>query len=415
VAIFKSSIACLVILSALTTNCKKKEKSETEEDESSMTIQPSVLRLEVEESADLVKTWKVSNLAEEQVFTNDVTILSLKYPIGSISLGYDEEEGGTGSGENAFPVYECAGTSNDECLVDLASTALEDLLEDAPALAAPEGTYNKLTVSPCYVGGDASDMQVKMTAEATISGVKYYTSVDEGLSLTGPAEEITFSDVSGCGNVYYLLEQLVIGDGEYKTEPVATEDEEEVEEEEPILTDTIPVKLYFDIANAAVASGGTSNAGASAPSGTCYGPSSQTPYICINFPSIAGTVDSETPSVKRFLISESGTSGTFSPTIFGFYFGSKDVPFGAYQRNYASGENYVGSIPQSLMGPTFKRFTYNDDGSFNIDTYSSWLKIDDFKLEAHTGTVVLNNADNPSANPDSILNGTFTYSAELME
>ena len=409
--VFKSKLLFLVVMIAVGFGCAKKEEEKDE-----MKVETSILRLDVDETASLAKTWIRQDLVDQEILTTDVKILSLKIPIGKIGLGYGDGTEGTAAGSNSFPVYECPGDTNDECLLDLTTTALENLLKDAPALVAPEGTYNKLDISPCVGDAKAESIVVKMKAEATIDGKKYYSNVKDGLSLTGPAEEIEYTNVFGCSSGFYLVDQLVIGDGEYKSEPVVSDDEdEEVEEPVTISTDTIPVKLYFDIASAAYASGGTSNTGAVKPSGNCYGKSMQTPYLCINFPSIAGTVDDKKPSVKRFLVSESGTSGTFSPTIFGFYFGSKDTPFGAYQRLYFSGENYTGGIPQHLMGSMFKRFVLNADKSVKLDTYMSWLKMDKFQFKDHTGTVVLDVANDPASNPDSILNGTFEYSATLMK
>lgn len=350
---------------------------------------------------------------DTEIVTNDVTITSLKYPIGSIAMSdADRTAATTASGNKSFKVYQCSGATPDDCLVELAQgSALANLLADAPNLAATEGDFTQINISPCVSEGQSANFKLTATAIIDEGGgpITYYTKPVVGLSTTGPAEEITIPSGITCGGLNsWLLNDLVIKSGGF-----ATKDPETSTESEKISTKTIPLQLYFDIANAATASGGTSNVMAGKPGDGCLGANSQDPYICLNFPDVVGTVDETTPTVKRFLIQDTGGTPKFQNMVFGMYFGADTtVPFGIYSRPFFNNENRP--TTETLIGSCFSPFVKNADGTVKIDTLSNWLKIDNFTLATHTGSMVLDKSGDPAANPSSQLNGTVPYSATLL-
>ncbi len=367
------------------------------------------------------------NLMDTEIVTNNVTISSLKFPISRISISDQSRvSNSTASGNHSFDVYECSGATPDNCLVDLTGDALTNLLKNATPLKASEGTFSSIRIDACNSSNQSPTLKLTATAElktnpTDTTTTTYYTNAVNGLSATGPAEEVTIPTFCG-GASFFLLKDLVIGSGKFTTAipstsasagastsptPAATPTPA------PILTDTIPLQLYFDIANVATASGGTSNSGAGKPSNGCFGVDSQHPYICLNFPDVVATVDTTVPTVKRFLVQDTGTSPIFQPMIFGLYFGSDTtVPFGMYSRPYYDGGNRP--TTETLIGAAFSPFSKNADETINITTITNWMTIEGFKLATHTGNVVLDKKDDPAANPTSKLNGTEPYSATLL-
>lgn len=363
--------------------CDKKD------DGASVILKTELLRIEASNYAALTqKGTGLTGIGASK--TTDVSIKSLKYPIGSISLSGEPPAGQTSSasGDNAMSVYECSGTSNDACLVELTGSALTNLLAEAPTIKARVGTYSQINIGPCFQGGVSEDVRVKLTAEATIDGVLYYTNATTGLSPTGPAEEVTFSPRSGCGTVKYLTKDLVIGEKDFKAvERPVSEEESLGDETTGELSEELNLKLYFDLANAVIAAGPSTDPQAAnelANSDFCKGQTTRaTPFICINFPEIIGTVDAGTPTLTRMLINSS--------TIWGFYSSSEGVPFGAYQRAYYNGFYSSASEPQFLVGSMFQRFQVHGDGTVSFSQYDDGqnrhLGVSHFKLADHTGTM----------------------------
>jgi hypothetical protein len=164
----------------------------------------------------------------------------------------------------------------------------------------------------------------------------YYTNTAAGLSTTGPAEAVKILNGGGCSSLSYLNSPLVIGASNITVNPdlvseATSTDENGVETAvtptEGKFKGTLDLRLYFDLENAAYASDGSSNSAAYAPSGKdCFGSTVSAPSICANFPKIIGTLDSTTPTIVRMQMN--------THTLFGFYFGGSEIPFGAYQRVY---------------------------------------------------------------------------------
>jgi hypothetical protein len=166
-----------------------------------------------------------------------------------------------------------------------------------------------------------------------------------------------------------------VEEGESSEEPATTGE----------LKQQLDLKLYFDLANAVVAIGPSTetNAQDSRSDGDfCKGAGThENASICINFPEIIGTVDSGTPTLTRMLINGS--------TIWGFYSNSEGIPFGAYQRSYYNG--FYSAEPEFLIGSMFERFQVNSDGSVSFQQYDDGqnrhLKVLNFKLSDHSGTM----------------------------
>ena len=369
-------------------NCtKEKDKDKSI---STVVIQPQLLRIQAENFAAPVNTSGLSLTALGATRTTVVDIKSLKYPIGSIGISGEPPAGQTASasGNDAFAIYECEANSNDGCLVELTGEALTNLLANAPTREARVGTYSQVNIGPCFKDGKSEDVRVKLTAEAIIDGVVYYTNAASGLSVTGPAEEVTFSPRSGCNSARFLTKNIIITEDSFLTKerPVEGEDAKEAVTSGE-LKEQLDLKLYFDLANAVIAAGPSSDPNASMETASgdfCKGLTSRVnPYVCLNFPEIVGTVDSGTPTLTRMLINTS--------TIWGFYSNSDGVPFGAYQRGYYNGFYNSSNEPGFLVGSFFSRFQVNADKSISFQQYDDGqnrhLKVSNFLLSDHSGTM----------------------------
>jgi len=355
-------------------------------------IKPTLTRIAKDNYAKPIVTGQNLVAALGATKTTDVKILSLKYPIGSISLSGEPPAGQTASasGNNAMLVYACPGSTNEACLVDLAGTALANLLANAPTLDATEGTYSQINISPCFLNGESSDVRVKLKAQATIEGVEYFTHAEKGLSTTGPAQEVTFSPRSGCGSARFLTRKIVIGKDDIKSvnRPV----DENVPAEEKVsgpLQEELNLNLYFDLANAVIAAGPSTSPQAAMETSNgdfCKGQGNRTnAFVCINFPEIVGTIDKGTPTLTRMLVN--------GATIWGFYANSDGVPFGAYQRGYVNG--FYSQDPEFLVGSMFERFQVNADKSVSMKQYDDrqnrHIKVENFKLSTHSGNYTRGN------------------------
>lgn len=378
----------LFTAAALASGCSKKIKDKST---SSISAKPELLRIQ---ASNYTALWQenVSFVAENGARkTTNVSIKSLKYPIGGISLSGEPPTGQTASasGQNASAIYECTGTTNESCLVELTGEALKNLLANAPGKEMKTGTYSQINLSPCVKGGNSEAIRVKLTAEATLDGIPYFTNAATGLSTTGPAEEVTFSPRSGCGSVKFLTKNIIINADSFATQerPVQTGQTTPPPVTSGVLKEQLSLKLYFDLANAVVAIGPSTDPNADkimVNGDFCKGKANAIdPSICINFPEIIGTVDSGTPTLTRMLINSS--------TIWGFYSNSNGIPFGAYQRNYYNGVYTTANEPKFLIGSMFERFQVNADNSISFQQYDDGqnrnLKVANFKLSDHTGTM----------------------------
>jgi len=373
--------------------CGKDSSEETTATASSaVTIQPQVLRIAATNSAltSALSLTPGSSLASTETFSTDVTITSLKYPIASISLSDPPVTSGTvtatASGNTNFNVYECSKTTAADCMVDLNGTALQNLVTSTVGKQAKVGTFTQININMCPGTTTAADTYFLVKAQVTINGVVYYSNATSGLSATGPAEEVKIINAGGCSSVSFLGSPLVIGESdvtvpEEVTKATSTENGTTTTKtpEGGKLKGNIDLRLYFDLAHAVYGSSGSTNTGSGIPSNNCFGSAGTTPYICVNFPKVIGTLDSTTPTLTRMLVN--------GYTIFGFYFGGSTVPFGAYQRAYYN-QTFTDSIPETLMAADFEKVQKNTDGTFKVRTMNDgrYYYFDTFKFETHTST-----------------------------
>lgn len=379
----KSKLAVLAaILTLVSVGCGKKDEDSDElPPDSAVQLSPSLLRVSSTTTSLIPKRNFHMLTADSEYLTTDVNILSFKYPIASISIS--ESDGTTtASGANSFAAYTCDKTTVDGCMVELTGNALENLLVNAKGVTAKVGTFNAVSIGMCPEGVNASDTYFTLKAEVMISGVQYYTHATSGLSIDGPAVDIKIPNKGGCGSVSYLPDPLVItADGLEPHKDVTMTATEPVDTTTGKIKGDVKVNLYFDLTQAALASGGITNTGAGVPTNNCLAESAQKPYICVNFPKVIGTLDSKSPTVTRMVLN--------NDTIWAFYKGTSAVPFGAYQRSYRDAKIYTGAVETTFMGPDFKKPVLNTDGTYTIETYNDgrYMKASAFKLENHSGKI----------------------------
>ncbi len=377
--------------------CSKKEKdkdSSSASGNSKVTINPQILRIGEEsfrQSLDSEASQRSARtLLGGDLYTTDVAISSLKYPIASIYLTNDaipEGQTATAGGNLSFDVYTCAGAKVEDCLVDLNGEALKNLLTTT-AVSAKVGSFTRISINMCPKDLAAANTYFLLKASVTIGGTKYYTNATTGLSATGPEEEVKILNGGGCTSQSYLPNPLVIGENDVTVDPALVKAATSTEAGASVakapttegkLTGNLDLRLYFDLLHAAYATDGSSNPMSQLGTTGCAGTDGQSPSICVNFPKIMSPLDSAAPSIKRIKID--------SNTIFGFYFASSDTPFGAYQRVFFNGD-LTGVNMDTLLGPDFAKITKNDDGTFKVRTLNDgrYYNFDSFKFETHAGS-----------------------------
>ncbi|MBC7533882.1 MAG: hypothetical protein H7318_20135 [Oligoflexus sp.] len=298
-------------------------------------------------------------LASNSPSTSNLTIESLKIPIVSVAI----QDGGA--------VYTCSAGTTAGCLVELVGPSLSNLLTGGSAGEIPEGTYNKAYVqysSNCGGSGENSDKNIGGTIRASyrLNGVTYYTKAGS-VSTTGPAEDMNFA-FSRCNNPMAL------------PKPVS------------VSKDSGPInfKLYIDLQAIAM---GTTSLPIVAPGCGASGPNE--PGVCVSSPEISITVDQNTPTVERYLLSQTENnrvSGNGCIGIVGLYFTSSGDMFGGQFRSFKdeSQNCSTGAIP----GSAINEYSKNADGTYNLSdalvgTAAALSSITGFKREVHNGTVSL--------------------------
>ena len=306
--------------------------------------------------------------------SSDINIESLKVPIFDITLSGSDRTG---------QIYTCKAGTNDGCLVELTGTALSNLI-DADAVSIEEGTYDSVTIGTCRSDG----YEAKITASGQIPGSEetYYTQAGESAlstSISNKGEATVY--FSGCSRVYPLPSPITISEG-----------------------DAVSVKLYFDITDIAFFGDGTndSNSGKAVYAGGSsypYNPNStpNTTFVGVNYLDVAGTIDTGSPSIKRFRITSTKNQTTVTQATVGFFYNSKNKYFGGYTRSYYSSTSTDGH--NSFVTPV-RVFENNGNDTYKVENYgesstSSYVKFSAFEMSDHTGTC-------------TIQGSSATYSAE---
>lgn len=337
---------------------------EKDKDDGSAQVTPKLIPVATANS-----TWLVNggNSAEGlgllATNTNMATVSTLKAPVRAIELR-------SSSGGGQTQIYNCAADSNDGCLVDLASpTALQDILNAGAATVTP-GSYDTVVISTCRSEGGYS---AKLTAEATIGATTYYTKSDGTVSATGPAEETAVS-FSGCALSVKQPTPVTINDG-----------------------DALTFRLYFDPRDLVWigAAGGSGHL----PSG-CTGDSSATPFVCMAYPNVSGTVDDAAPTTERFRVNNLATIGLIFNSSGGF--------IGGYSRRYYDGNDATGDMFSA--DTPIGSYSENSDGTCAITTYgssadisASWgFKAENFSRASGTSTGTF------TTKVESLITGTYS-------
>ena len=293
--------------------------------------------------------------------TTDVTIESLKIPIFDMTI--------TGSAKGG-KIYQCTGTSED-CLVELVGTNLTDVLTGGTKApdAIEVGTYSSLSVSykpaGCSGGGDlaAPDLAATVRASVTYGGVKYYTNKATGLSIAGPAEDVSFG-FGACNSRTVLEPAIDLKEGE-----------------------AINVKAFVDLqAQFSI------QEKLSTQTSFCINNPDYNVELCNNSVNIAADVSTKEPKIERYMLnpenSDKGCGG-----YMGLFFNEADVPFGGFLRVYRyEGQNCdVGGVFGNSSGGGLGVLRKNADGTLTIKDATEDLTpltiFTAFKRMTHTGVV----------------------------
>ena len=294
--------------------------------------------------------------------TTDVKIESLKIPVFAMGVAGPDSGGA---------IYSCSGSSAD-CLVELVGTDLTDLL--TKGTKAPDdiavGTLDSLTISykPLGCSGPSDglatvDLAATVRASALYKGVTYYTNKTKGLSITGPAEDVSFG-FGACGSSTTIDPSIELTKGA-----------------------TINVKSFIDLQDLF-----SIQEKLSTVASYCLTDASLDVELCNNAVVIASNVSSDAPTVERYLItpenSDQGCGGYMS-----LFFNDADVPFGGFLRvSRYEGQNCdVGGTFGNSSGGGLGVLEKNADGTLTIKDATPDLnpqtEFSAFKRATHTGVV----------------------------
>lgn len=273
--------------------------------------------------------------------TSDVSVSSLLIPITGVDL--------RGPGDSA-PLFTCTPGPGEDCLVDLAGPALQNLLASSDMTVSP-GTYDEVAVGYCS-SPTQEVWDALMTAQAQFDGTTYYSRTGLGLDDAGPAEPVAMP-IHGCGSGFPIEPPLIV-DADTET--------------------TVVLRLYFDIRDIAYA-------GSESPANISYTCSpvtdpAVTPYICAAYPTVVATYDGLLPIVERYRINSSATIGLNFQASTGAF-------IEAYVRRYFTPgvEWNPGFTPDAF----FFTFIDNGDGTYRLERDDATFPA--FRRETHSGTM----------------------------
>ena len=294
--------------------------------------------------------------------TTDVDIESLKIPVFAINIA---------GSNNGGRIYQCSGSSAD-CLVELVGTDLTDLL--TKGAKAPDdievGTFNSLSISykPQGCSGaeadkSAPDLAATVRASAVYKGVTYYTNKAKGLSIAGPAEDVSFG-FGACSSSTTLDPPVELTKGA-----------------------TINVKSFVDLQSQF-----SIQEKLSSQTSFCITDASLDVELCNNSVNIASNVSSKEPTLERYLVnpenSDQGCGGYMS-----VFYNDADVPFGGFLRvyRYEGQDCDVGGVLGNSSGGGLGVLKKNTDGTLTIKDATPDLnpqtEFSAFKRATHTGVV----------------------------
>jgi hypothetical protein len=134
---------------------------------------------------------------------SSVTVESFELPIGRINLTAGDN--GSGYAEASPNFYACSGSTNEECMVDIVNTKIDDLLKansgEQEIIFESSKTYTGTAIEICAdgKGGPGTTFTAKLKASGVLGADTYYTNATTGVSTTGPAEAISIT--MSCGGL----------------------------------------------------------------------------------------------------------------------------------------------------------------------------------------------------------------------
>jgi hypothetical protein len=359
---------CVVLALTVFTSCAEK-KGDSEE---KLTIQPQLLRLPHAETPPGLAGPRLIDPSAETSLMQSFTPTSIRLSINDIGIS-----DGDASDWNAPSqlIYRCAGTTNEECMVEVANLqAFEDALNAEPAEIQP-GTYTKVRVSMCAQPGGMQ--RVEITGSATLNGVTYVTDPTAGIvaGAIADAKPVAFH-FAGCAVQIPLAQAL---NAELNEEQEAeVENCPEGQTCAPTVSAKVGLRLLFDSYHFAAmgnmlndatkqlvagAADNLSNISFNQDNTDCKGDKSGL-FLCTQRTALYAT-DDQGPVIKRFAVTLTDTAAVDGrpaianpdPTAYtALMLRGDGVPVAAYTRR---------SVHE---GAAFNLSMKGDENYFNIET-----------------------------------------------
>jgi len=315
--------------------------------------------------------------------TSAITLSSYRSPLFSVDLVRADGAGGVN-------LYECAGQSNEECMVDMLTPPSTNILAGiSTEVYAEPGIYDRVSVSLCPPSeGPETGTPFKVSGQFDMDGQTFYTTSDGKLSTTGPAEEATISIV-GCRFVSELQTPFeVVMPAQPDAGMLADAGTVVID---PVANAVIDLKLFYNLDSLLT---GIKDFPIPGPDGFgSFGPecASQDPVegepqyaLCTDYPIVSGTLDTGEPILERYRLDNAVTIGIFAT--------SSGYPFGAYIRSFfvEGVENTWTDGMGHYAGINLGSLEVHDDGTVTVTgSDPSAFTADHFSRESHSGTLTL--------------------------
>ena len=295
------------------------------------------------------------------------TPTSVKTPIRGIYLK------DSASDSQAAKLYECAGNTEADCLVDVADNTALAALFDSQSAAINVGTYDTIQVSTCKEEGSYN---IRVKGSMTLGGVSYYTALttiasgaDGTTSSTDPLTTIEANNDyatvrhSGCAKEYTLPVKVTVAKG-----------------------DSVKINLFMAMKNIAFAR--LSN---NAIPGGCVQNGAGTTSVCVSYPEVVPYVGTVSPTLETYHITRSQADllGVNADGQILLILDSLDNTLGGFSRRLYSSTSSGGG--QGYDTP-LRSFSKNTDGTtYTVENYgssatTSYLKFPTFERATHNGT-----------------------------
>lgn len=260
-----------------------------------------------------------------------------------------------GPGQETIEVYRCPGALADDCLVELNSPELQNLLNTAPIVVNP-GTYDRVTIESCR-----SELRYNayLAGSVAIGGTTYFTRTSGNLGTVGPAQPVPLP-YNGCQSEYAISPPLVVSD-----------------------TVSIPIvlRMYFDLRDLAYAALGDPSTNPLFGFGCSpVAALGVTPFACAAYPTVAAVEGVVPPQVERYRINGGATIGLI-------FEASTDRFIGGYFRRYLV-EDQAWS-PRFTPDSFVESLALNPGGTYRLVQVSG-ATFPAFQRATHSGTATDN-------------------------